>query len=128
MKRGEPLKRSPMKRGKGMSRGEGIPRSRNRISPVSKRRQKVNREYAKARADYLAAHPTCQARFDGCTGRSTDIHHVLSRGRSGRDADLVDRANFLAVCRHDHDWIESHRLEAVELGLLRHARTEALGN
>lgn len=123
----------PMNRGKGMStRRNPLPAvssgrerldatvKRRRINPVSKRRQKVNREYARARRSYLADRPRCEAARGGCTGLSTDIHHVRSRGRSGRDSDLVDRANFLACCRNCHDWIESNRREAVELGLLKH--------
>ena len=122
----------PMNRGKGMSaRRNPLPAvsdARKRLkglNRVSKRRQRVGATYRAFRVSHLAGHPRCEVRGGSCTGSATDIHHVRSRGRSGRDADLVDPGNVLAVCRSCHDWIETHRLESLERGWLRKARPDA---
>lgn len=85
---------------------------------VSKKRARALAAAKPVRDAYRASHPWCEARLAGCTGRTDDIHEVLSRARGGS---LDDEANLLAVCRRDHDWITTHPKEATERGWLRSA-------
>jgi len=63
----------------------------------------------------LAERPWCEAGIPGlCTGRSTDVHELLSRGRSGS---ITDVPNLLCLCRRCHEhvtgepsWAERHGL------------------
>jgi hypothetical protein len=91
------MKRSPLKR-------------KTRLSPISKRRQAVLRAYKPLRDAFLKQHPTCSL----CPQPSTDIHHLLPKGRGGEHN---DPSNFLAVCRTCHNtihnnpkWAEAHNL------------------
>jgi len=97
MKRGGPLKRTPLKR-------------------VSKRRAGELRHYSKARAVFLAAHPfclCCNARNLN-TRKATDIHHKAGRNH----AMLNDEAHWLPVCRDCHDTIHRHPAWARAMGFL----------
>ena len=106
------MKRSPMKR------------SRQPLKAKSAKRRKFYDEvYIPFRRRYLQDHRACEVavRCDGNT-KAQDVHHILSRGRSGRDSDLVDEANVVATCRACHDYIEAHREWALAEGWLKHAR------
>lgn len=105
------------------------PAGRKPRKPVKKRsakRQRQDPEYRAAKRMHLREHPTCQIspiiRKAGfkvrCTGRATHVHHVW--GRIGEL--LCDREHFLSSCSGEchPQWIhESHKLEAIELGLLK---------
>lgn len=68
--------------------------------------------YKVVRPEYLSAHPVCQAKIDGCTGESTQIHH-----KAGRIGDLlINKKYFLAVCFSCHQYIENHPEEAKQKG------------
>ena len=60
----------------------------------------------------------CQARLEGCTGRATEGHEILSRARGGS---ITDPKNVIGVCRPCHSWITTHPKQATELGFLRHS-------
>lgn len=55
-----------------------------------------------------------------CTGgTSLQIHHRRPRGMGGsRDPQTNSLANLLLLCEDCHAWVESHREQALELGLL----------
>ena len=53
-----------------------------------------------------------------CGGR-LDPHHVLPRGRGGKD----EVENLVLLCRLHHSWVHEHPADAYALGLL--ARTSA---
>jgi hypothetical protein len=84
-----------------------------RIANTSKKRAKQNRKYTPIKKKFLADNPTCQARLDGCTGQSTDLHHAA--GRSGKQLLKVD--DFIALCRNCHDKMEILDKEARAAGL-----------
>lgn len=86
---------------------------RKRLNPVSKKQGKRNREYAKERKRFLNEGDMCEARLEGCTGVAKEIHH--KHGKVGKD--LLDKTNFLRVCRPCHDYLEVHPNEAKQLGL-----------
>lgn len=50
-----------------------------------------------------------------CTGRGTDLHHVLQRSLGGGDED----ENLLLLCRPDHIFVHDNPALATKLGLLR---------
>lgn len=43
-----------------------------------------------------------------------DVHHMLPRGRGGKNTP----ENLITLCPRHHRWVESHRDEAYELGLM----------
>ena len=90
----------------------GILRSNKPIRQVSPLRKERLKEYAVKRELYLRQHPVCEC----CTSKpSVEIHHT--RGRENER--LVDEADWMAVCRPCHQWIETNRTEAYERGYLR---------
>jgi hypothetical protein len=83
------------------------------IAPRSTKRAKQEREYSDKRKIFMLANPICQANIPGlCTTQSTDVHHVM--GRVGEL--LLEVKEWMSVCRACHMWIETHPLEATELG------------
>jgi hypothetical protein len=83
------------------------------IAPRSHKRAKQEKEYSAKRRIFMQDNPICQANISGlCTTQSTDVHHVM--GRSGEL--LLEVAEWLSVCRACHMWIETHPIEATELG------------
>lgn len=58
-----------------------------------------------------------QADLPYCAGQ-LDVHEVLTRARGGN---YLDPDECVLVCRHHHDWIDTHQMEAHALGMLRHS-------
>jgi hypothetical protein len=87
------------------------------ISPVSEKRRGEMDEYARLRDAFLTAKPRCEAKLVGCTGVSTEIHHLYS----GKDRDkyYLKIGTWKAVCRNCHNFIHDHLSadEAIEMGL-----------
>lgn len=103
---------------------------RSRLAPVSKRRRELMalRRVVVARVMERDGY-RCQAQglsesFGGCFGRLT-AHEIVSRARSGRDANLTDPAGMLVLCAHHNDMCEDHPLLAWRLGLVRHSWEQA---
>lgn len=110
-------------------------RRKKRLNPVSKKRIKINKEYSRLRAEFLAAHPFDQVAVieagadeakvienngwlfkDGQTMYfpvSKEIHHRKHRGRY-----LLDTSTWYAVSPSTHRWIHDHPKEAMEMGYL----------
>jgi hypothetical protein len=87
------------------------------ISPVSKKRQVGMDKYALLRDAFITAKPKCEAKLVGCTGVSTDVHHLYS----GKDREkyYLQVGTWKAVCRNCHNYIHDHLSadEAIEMGL-----------
>jgi hypothetical protein len=89
------------------------------ISPVSTKRRGEMDTYSKLREAFLVVKPHCEAKLVGCTGISTDVHHLYS----GKDREkyYLQVGTYKAVCRschHQiHDVLSSEDL--IELGLRR---------
>jgi len=119
VKRGKPMKRTPLKRSGGLKRG----------SPLKVRSKKREAEYVERRklvAKMLDDHRYCQAcpvfaRHDGViayTRRgSVDIHELVRRSQGGS---ILDESNCIAVCRECHVRIGNYPQLAFELGLAKH--------
>lgn len=63
----------------------------------------------------------CEAGRPGCRRVGSQTHHRLPRGMGGvsRSGMFVNTpANLVRICLPCHNWAESHREDAVELGLL----------
>lgn len=58
-------------------------------------------------------HPVCEANLDGCTNKTTDIHHQARR----EGIRLIMECFFLGVCRHCHDILGVNSKMAFEIGL-----------
>lgn len=85
---------------------------RSRLRPISPKRAKQVRLYARLRAAHLKVHHRCQV----CRAMaSRDIHHI-----AGRNGDRLNRIeDWLAVCRECHDYIHKNPTVARYRGWLR---------
>lgn len=79
------------------------------LKKVSKKMEKVNREYTKLRKQFLLENSHCAL----CGAPATDIHHRRLRGKY-----MLDVTTFMAVCRFDHDRIHGNPAWAREQGYL----------
>lgn len=61
----------------------------------------------------------CEARTVVCSGRATQVHHLLRRSQGGTDAP----ENLLGVCVRCHERIHSHPEWAYQVGLLHRSST-----
>ncbi len=134
-----PLKRKTPLRSKTPLQSKTPLKRTGRLRPVSKKRQKLNRDRAKFVAHQLELRQWCEAgphitrhlvsrltetqkRSDSmkgqtiCQGKAVDIHEPLTRARGGS---ILDVDNTVALCRSCHDWIHEHPREATQLGLLK---------
>ena len=118
MKRsGMPARRTPMLRTVPLA-GGAIP-GRAPLRPRSAARAAL---YVKRRAlvaQLLADRPSCEAKIAGlCTGRTVDLHELLSRARAGSTAaSLLNPDGILALCRACHDHVTTHPAWAEGHGL-----------
>ena len=72
------------------------------MRPVSKKREKLNRERRKLVEPFFAENQPCEARFHGCGGLAVDPHEIKTRARGGS---IVDLGNIAFLCRYCHDLI-----------------------
>lgn len=81
----------------------------------------------KSERDPVRARSGGRCEMTACTREAVHIHHRRPRRMGGSTApDVNGAANLLHVCRWHHEWIESHRAEAMRLGLLLSARANPL--
>jgi hypothetical protein len=92
---------------------------RKAIKPKSKKQAALDRSYSLLRTPFMLKHPNCQAALAGCQGGSTDVHH-----KKGRGPYLLMTNTWMAVCRTCHQWIETHPIEATEMGFRESKLTE----
>lgn len=128
MKRGKPMKRTPLKRGN----------SSLKRSPLSYRSSKQEEKYVERRklvSDLLSQRPYCEAcvifyvfdtiqnspPFEGPppmgvvkVNKSKDIHELVNRSQGGS---ILEKDNLLAVCRPCHNRITTEPKLAEKLGL-----------
>lgn len=87
------------------------PKPRTAIKPKSKKQIALDAAYSVLRKAFMLEHPMCEAHMPGCQGHATDVHHIKGRGKW-----LLIVLYWMAVCRTCHTWIETHPIEATELG------------
>lgn len=124
MKRGGPLRRTPI------SRTAWRPKPRRPLPARSAKREAIADERRQFVADALHRRPWCEAHellYDlalvagPVRAASVDVHELLRRSQGGRivpSQGLTDD-DWLALCRACHTWITEHPREAVALGLAR---------
>lgn len=130
MKRGKPLKRTPLKRTTPL-KAKSTPKAKKKLeakSPLRKRSHKQEALYEKRRpfvAEFLAKRPWCEACpvFAGHDGKvaykrreSCDVHELVRRSQGGS---ILDEDNCMAVCRPCHRRIGENPELAFTLGLAR---------
>ena len=107
MKRGKPLKRTP-------------------LSPRSKKRQSLYKERVPLVKRLLLERPWCEAcpvfalhdkRVTYIRNHSCDIHELKRRSQGGS---ILEESNLLAVCRPCHRRIGENPQLAFDLGLSKH--------
>lgn len=106
MKRGTPLKRTPLRRRSAKQQAlydQRVPLIRAAIESG----QLCQACIAIADVDLAAA--------NRCGIRAVDCHERVPRGRGGS---IIDPANFVWACRSGHDWVHDHPREAELVGLL----------
>lgn len=72
----------------------------NKIAKRSKKGKQDDREYSKLAKQFKSENPLCKARLTGCTGHTSDVHHMRGRG-----AMLLKTEYWLPVCRNCHNII-----------------------
>jgi len=81
------------------------------IRKVSTKRAKQMRAYNLVRIEYLLENSTCER----CHVLACEIHHL--EGKNGEL--LINKDNFMAVCRPCHLYIEANPTESLEKGWRR---------
>lgn len=113
------MKRSQLKRTKGLRQVSPKRRKRLADGETAWRREELARRYWCEIGPRLAAAGHMHWR-GGCLGRASELHEVIKRSRGGS---TTDADNCLAVCRRCHSFSEEEVEESTRLGLLAHAVT-----
>jgi len=95
------------------------PKIQKPINPKSKKQVALDKAYSVIRVPFIEKHPMCQAHLPGCLGISSEIHHKKGRGKW-----MLVTSTWMAVCRTCHSWIETHPIEATEMGFRESKITE----
>ena len=92
---------------------------RSRLRPVSGKRAALMVQRRHLVKEILERRPNCEARLEGCSGRSVDVHERLNRSQGGK---IVggEPADYMALCRSCHRFITDHPKIAYELGYSIH--------
>ena len=125
-----PLRRvTPLKATTPLAPGGAVKR-KTALAPVSKARQRVNRERAQVLVEHFGPRsswrcamkdaPVALAVFGPCLG-AVNGHEVLSRAAAGgRDDNLLDVQGIILLCAQHNGAVEDHPRAAYELGYKRH--------
>jgi hypothetical protein len=120
----------------------GFAMKRSPLRPVSKHRQKVNRERRRLQEAEWGPRPwPClfsrfhdEAVAGGALEHSVSLHdfacrgevwghELLKRSRAGStDENLLNIEGQVPLCNFHNEWVESHPIEANRIGLADHAR------
>lgn len=93
--------------------GRGLKKTYRTINIQSKQKASQNGKYYRKRKKWLPENMECKAKLVGCTGITTEVHHM-----QGRLGDLLlDISKWLPVCHNCHQFITENSLEAIQLGL-----------
>ena len=118
------MKRSRLQRKTPLKQGE----STLKRTPLKPRSEKTAKKYREERVPFvkriLAERPLCEI----CGRRpSTDVHEILSRGRSGgvHGSVWLDESNVMALCRPCHTWVTDHPREAEQQGYLKRSNDKS---
>ena len=82
---------------------------KKKIPSRSKDKAKLDVLYTKLRRIFLEKNPMCQAAFSCCTGRATDVHHKMRRGKNYLRTETW--AALCRACHHDIEHVNPKRAE-----------------
>lgn len=127
MKRGGDLKRyTPLQSSTPLGRKVPLPRSAlqantgHHSTPAKAKRKNTGPSTSVLRILNVRSEGRCE--FWRCADEAAHTHHRRPRRMGGSTApDTNQAANLLRLCPAHHDWVESERLQALQLGLLLHA-------
>lgn len=128
MKRGKPMKRTPLKRGESQLKRTPLKRgdSEMKRTPLKPRSKKMKEVYVTRRKiveEMLAEEPYCSgcgiwAGFDNNTHpllrMTQDIHELINRSQGGS---ILERQNLFALCRTCHRRVTDNPKDAETVGL-----------
>jgi hypothetical protein len=107
----------PLERREGLKAKTGLSRV-SRLSPVSKKRAKENRERRQlVRELFGDGQPRCAR--PGCPRLADDVHEIVPRARTG--GLITDPSIWAPLCREDNDEATLEPAWAYEAGLLFHS-------
>jgi len=122
MKRGKPLKRTPLKRGSSQLKRTPLARRSKKTKDLYVERREIVQEMLAAQTNCIAC--KLWAAFDMHSGnrsniivnvnKTCDIHELVNRSQGGS---ITERRNLLAVCRPCHNRITTEPKDAECLGL-----------
>lgn len=89
------------------------------ISKVSSKEKKRQVAYNTLRKEFMKQFPVCQVKFDGCSHKSTDVHHTFMG--ADRSKYFLDSSTWVSICRFCHTHLHSKLSteELINLGLRR---------
>lgn len=79
----------------------------------SKKRAKINREYAEKAKAFREQHPRCEIQAPGCTGETQGVNH--KKGKATTEL-LMDERYWEGACNWCNSWIEANSEWAYEHG------------
>jgi hypothetical protein len=145
------LRKTPLRRRTPLKRGGPILRL-SPIRSVSRARARDRSMYRRDVGEYLRDHPFCQIflarnriseanlalnswadlagrRYVLVGGRTTEIPRAAQiHHRNKRHGErLLDKRFWMAASAREHEWVEAHKAEARELGLLLPIQADAQG-
>ena len=86
------------------------------IKKISDKQSEILKEFKPKRDKYMKENPICEAQLEGCLNASTDLHHIAAK--DSREL-WLDEENFMALCRHCHNFCKLQPKEAMRLGLIK---------
>lgn len=89
------------------------------IKKVSDKQAKLKAVYNIAASQFKKAKPACMARLHGCTGITSDVHHLFSG--ASRSKYYLDQTTWITVCVSCHHLIHDvmGKDQLISLGLKR---------
>jgi hypothetical protein len=115
------VKRSPLRRTKGLARGGRLGRN-----PKRSRKLRTYQHGTTERTRWFREQPcVCQGQHPACTGGWSEPSHVVSRGAGGTASDIVPMSRGCHQAWHDHGQLTWCIKTGSGLDVLRHlARTQ----
>jgi len=111
------------------------PKKGYKIPKISKSHKKKIDAYSHVANKYKNDNPFCEAKLEGCTFTTNDIHHKMGKvGYADQDSLsknitlLVDTRHFLPVCRSCHNYIEDHPEWSYKKGFSKRRLTHGKSN
>jgi hypothetical protein len=96
-------------------------------TPIKKKSDKRaaidSKEYLPKARKYIKAHPVCELKLKGCTGKTQGVHHTEGKETIAK---LLDESTYMAACNHCNLMAEIKDAEARSKGIKKskHGKTK----